>query len=86
MATEKLSEVISVRFSAAEAAHLRRVADGRPLSQVVRELSLSAVEVREESAAPSWTSPVNDQPLTININSSDWSAPFSAPSVQINGR
>jgi hypothetical protein len=86
MATEKrLSEIISVRFSAAEVTHLRRLAQGRPLSQVVRGLTLSAVEVRAESPTASWTSPINDQPLTININSSDWSAPVSAPSVQFGG-
>lgn len=41
---EKRSTVVSVRFTDQEAAELRAVAGGRPVSQLVRELALDGLK------------------------------------------
>jgi len=49
--TEKLSEVVSVRFTPSEVADLRDVADGRPISHVIRELAVAAARHLDRHAA-----------------------------------
>lgn len=41
---ERLSEVVSTRFAPSEIAEFRRIAGGKPISQVVRDLALKGVQ------------------------------------------
>jgi hypothetical protein len=71
----KLTEVVSVRFTANEVERLRLLAEGRPLSHLVRELCLEAAKpTRLALGATSQTSHQTDL-LTIAVNTSSWSAP-----------
>jgi hypothetical protein len=72
---DKLTEVVSVRFTANEVEHLRGLAEGRPLSHLVRQLCLEAANPAASTlGAASQTSHHTDL-LTIAVNTASWSAP-----------
>lgn len=54
MSSERLTEVVSARFTPSEAERLRELAGGGALSHVVRDLALQAL-ISDRAAAPAWT-------------------------------
>jgi hypothetical protein len=80
---DKLTEVVSVRFTANEVERLRGLAEGRPLSHLVRELCLEAANPTAPTLrATSQTSHQTDL-LTIAVNTASWSAPEMSNSAWI---
>jgi hypothetical protein len=83
----RLTEIVSVRFTAGEVEHLRILAAGRPLSHVVRELSLQAADTARPSLrgrAITQTSEGTDS-LSITMNTPIWSAPEISNTVPLPG-
>jgi hypothetical protein len=80
---DKLTEVVSVRFTASEVEHLRTVAEGRPLSHVVRELSLHAARGRPVNTRGFSQTTQRTDLLSIKTNTPDWSAPETSNVVQV---
>jgi hypothetical protein len=83
MPQDKLTEVVSVRFTANEVERLRALAEGRPLSHLVRELCLEAAE--PTPSTPGATSQTSHQTelLTIAVNTASWSAPEMSNSAWV---
>jgi hypothetical protein len=80
---DKLTEVVSVRFTASEVERLRALAEGRPLSHLVRELSLRAVSAMPPNPKGHSQTTHRADLLSLTMNTPDWSAPETSNMVRI---
>jgi hypothetical protein len=73
---QRLTNIVSVRFTKDEVSALRGVAEGATLSRIVRELCLEALAQRGTSVGTNQTwSAGSSEPFSLEINSPAWTGP-----------
>lgn len=82
---DRLTEIVSVRFTPSEIRRFRTLAADRPLSRIVREMSLGAAEEKPRlvSGVGSWTTAAPLVPVMITVNTSIWSAPTTGDTIRL---
>lgn len=82
---DRLSEVVSVRFTPSEIQRFRALAADRPLSQLVREMCLEAAEAPTTlfPVGASWASPTPQLPVIISVNTEFWTAPTAGDTIRL---
>lgn len=80
---DRLTEIVSVRFTASEVERLRLLTEGRPLSHLVRELCLAAARSTRPSVKATAQTSHQANLLTMDVNTMDWSAPEMPTTARI---